>query len=693
MLTLAQQGAAVSAGRTASTWKSLTSRWFDELFSARASGHRAQRLTHHAQPGKEFMVRKTRPTRTLRKSPDLDQLRRQAKELLAAFVAGEAEAIAEVNAHYHDVDAAAFALHDAQLVLARSYGFDSWPKLKAYVDGVSVQRLVEAVRAGDLTQVGAVLTARPELVNMEMAENDEHRALHFAVFARAPEMVRLLMEHGADARRGIYPHRDATSPLTLATERGYTDIVAVIEEQEQRRRETRSGPNAPVTAVQDELSEAIARGDETRALAILEREPALIHACDRRGWTPLHMAAAALNQRLVTWLLDHGADVNRRGPEDRTPLDLADGTGWRKAGGLEKYPAVAGQLRARGAGLTARSAVALSEADWLRAHHGQGTLVNRIDGPGGLLSVAVRHDRPEMLKLLLDLGFDPDERTRLADLEEVVSSWGMPLHHCAGLGKHAMAEMLLERGADPNGQVYASGSVMYSALAAGDEAMVKLLERHSGFADAATVGHLRLTDQARQMLADEAAGRLREGAFLNVNGTLAQELLWAGLRGGDPEIVRMALERVDWPRDHPDWFGKLWSPLPGYRPRSAADHALYLECFRLVLERCDPNVRHPRIGRTVLHDVAASDEAVSPEEAVAFATLLLDAGARVDERDDLLRSTPLGWACRWGRLELVKLLIERGSDAAEADAEPWATPRAWAEKMRRDDVLTVLGSV
>ena len=75
---------------------------------------------------------------------------------------------------------------------------------------------------------------------------------------------------------------------------------------------------------------------------------------------------------------------------------------------------------------------------------------------------------------------------------------------------------------------------------------------------------------------------------------------------------------------------------------------------------------------------------------MAFATLLLDAGAQVDARDDLLRSTPLGWACRWGRLELVKLLIERGADAAEADAEPWATPKAWAAKMRRDDVLAVL---
>ncbi len=93
-----------------------------------------------------------------------------------------------------------------------------------------------------------MLTARPELVNMEMAENDEHCALHFAVLARAPEMVRLLMEFGADARRGIYPHRDATSPLTIATERGYTDIAAVIEEQEHaaaRDRAVQTRPSRP----------------------------------------------------------------------------------------------------------------------------------------------------------------------------------------------------------------------------------------------------------------------------------------------------------------------------------------------------------------------------------------------------------------------------------------------------------------
>jgi hypothetical protein len=53
-------------------------------------------------------------------------------------------------------------------------------------------------------------------------------------------------------------------------------------------------------------------------------------------------------------------------------------------------------------------------------------------------------------------------------------------------------------------------------------------------------------------------------------------------------------------------------------------------------------------------------------------------------------STPLGWACRWGQVEMVKLLLARGADLVEADVEPWAIPRAWAEKMGRPEILGLL---
>src|SRR5580704_15025318 len=221
------------------------------------------------------------PTRKLRQRPNLDQLKRQAKELLRAFVAHESDAVAEVNTHYRDADETKFALHDAQLVLARSYGFDSWPKLKAYVDGATVKLLVDAVCAGDVNKVRAMLRARPELVHMHMAGNDERRALHYAVLNRAPEMVRVLMEHGADARKGIYPHRDATSALTIASERGYDEIVTIIQEYEDLRHERLGGVQGYIPGesqgkakaasrtrplpASDELSEAIARCDDPQA--------------------------------------------------------------------------------------------------------------------------------------------------------------------------------------------------------------------------------------------------------------------------------------------------------------------------------------------------------------------------------------------------------------------------------------------
>src|SRR5207244_5937864 len=117
-------------------------------------------------------------------------------------------------------------------------------RLKAHVDGVTVKRLVGAVRAGDLIQVRALLKVRPELAHMSL---DNLQVLHYAVLNRLPEMVRVLMQHGANAREGVYPHREATSALTIATDRGYDEIAGIIKEEEQRRRERKSGlVGAPV---------------------------------------------------------------------------------------------------------------------------------------------------------------------------------------------------------------------------------------------------------------------------------------------------------------------------------------------------------------------------------------------------------------------------------------------------------------
>jgi len=134
----------------------------------------------------------------------------------------------------------------------------------------------------------------------------------------------------------------------------------------------------------------------------------------------------------------------------------------------------------------------------------------------------------------------------------------------------------------------------------------------------------------------------------------------------------------------------FWNHIPWlYAGNPELDRSTYITCFRLILERCDPNL----IGgfnRTILHEVAAMGDHVTEEEGAPFAAALLDAGARMDVRDDLLKSTPLGWACRWGRIQVVKLLLEHGADPVDADAEPWAIPRAWADKMGHGEVVALL---
>ncbi|MGH9595029.1 MAG: ankyrin repeat domain-containing protein, partial [Bryobacteraceae bacterium] len=94
-------------------------------------------------------------------------------------------------------------------------------------------------------------------------------------------------------------------------------------------------------------------------------------------------------------------------------------------------------------------------------------------------------------------------------------------------------------------------------------------------------------------------------------------------------------------------------------------------------------------GATTLHFTAARDGLDGASRA-RFAAILLDHGARLDLRDDLLKSTPLGWACRWGRLEMAELLIARGALVEEPEAEPWATPSAWARKVNHSQILSLL---
>jgi len=95
--------------------------------------------------------------------PDLDQLRRQAKDLLRATRRGEPPALADLKEHHPNPPAPeGVKLADAQLVLARSYGNASWPRL------VLACKLIDAIWRDDSGEVRALVTRNPRLLS-EMA--------------------------------------------------------------------------------------------------------------------------------------------------------------------------------------------------------------------------------------------------------------------------------------------------------------------------------------------------------------------------------------------------------------------------------------------------------------------------------------------------------------------------------------------
>jgi ankyrin repeat protein len=619
------------------------------------------------------------PTRAMRENPDLDQLKRQAKELLEAYRASSPEALAEVTAYHRTATPETFALHDAQFVLARSHGFESWPKLKAAVDGVTAARLHEAVESGDLRIARELLTRRPEIVDLGRGEM---RAVHMAVLKRDLPMTRLLLEFGADPDGGIWPKRDATSPYILARERGYDEIAGVLRAAREKR--GARGPNGPTEAVR-QWQQAFQSGSEEAIVAVFERHPELTEMCPADGRTMLHQAAGMGAARWLKWLLDRGADVsgdvNRDSHQGWTPLDYAaTGRGGDWIFDNQKFERAAALLLEHGAQLSPISAAALGRWDYLEKRSKQD-----LEGKG-VLEAAVKGNHSEVLRRLLDLGLDPDERTQVGHIAEQNWSAGGPLFQAVVLNRIEMARILLERGADPNVHVWASGSPTYRAYDGRHPEMIALLEQYGGWIDPGSAGYARQTEIARKMLAGEIDPHFEPDE--TYGRTVAEQLLWGGASALCAEIVGMALEQVDWTRDDPRWFWKLWRPLPGHEDYNVQQQAECCECFKLILARCGPHHRATDYGQTMLHETVSRDHGVG----VQLATILLDAGGRLDIRDDLLKSTPLGWACRWGRVEMVKLFLARGADPFERDAEPWATPRAWAEKMHRPEILELLSS-
>lgn len=134
--------------------------------------------------------------RSLPLRPNLDWLKKYARQRL-----GELR-VANPSAR----------LHEAQLAVAREFGFASWRKLKAHVDAAThaaapqipaimdasvAERIFAAIRADDPDQWTTLLDAEPGVIHHRLPNGQT--ALHAAAQQEATNAVAILLDRGADA--------------------------------------------------------------------------------------------------------------------------------------------------------------------------------------------------------------------------------------------------------------------------------------------------------------------------------------------------------------------------------------------------------------------------------------------------------------------------------------------------------------
>ncbi|HEU4426054.1 MAG TPA: ankyrin repeat domain-containing protein [Pilimelia sp.] len=162
------------------------------------------------------------PARPLPSNPNLENLRRQAKTLQRLVRAGDGDAESLLREFRPDVDRSAFRRSDAQLVIARRYGFASWRRLVEHVEFVNqhtraphrVSAVPPADRADEFLRLVCVTYGGDDLARQArgrelLAEHPDltSGSIHAAAAAGDVAAARALLDDDpALARREGGPH-------------------------------------------------------------------------------------------------------------------------------------------------------------------------------------------------------------------------------------------------------------------------------------------------------------------------------------------------------------------------------------------------------------------------------------------------------------------------------------------------------
>jgi ankyrin repeat protein len=200
-----------------------------------------------------------------------------------------------------------------------------------------VQKLIDAVKAGDIEAVKRMLRDNPQLANARTEAGDSpilqavyhaHTQLAELLLKKAPELnifeasavgdakrIRELLE--ADAIQvNSYAH-DGWTPLHLASFFGRQEAALVLLENgaDLHALSKNETCNTPLHA-------AVAKGNAD-LVKLLLAAGADANAKTGNGWTPLHHAAFTGNQEITRILLAQRPDANAKNDKGQTALMIA----------------------------------------------------------------------------------------------------------------------------------------------------------------------------------------------------------------------------------------------------------------------------------------------------------------------------------------------------------------------------------
>ena len=264
-----------------------------------------------------------------------------------------------------------------------------------------------------------------------------------------------------------------------------------------------------------------------------------------------------------------------------------------------------------------------------------------------------------------------------------------PLHYAVKGGRVGMVKLLLAAGANPlaegwSGRPLGDDTPLARARDREQSEIVQLLEDAAAKPLPDVPPRVEATPDARGQLevAMSQCGHRgdTEGALrlLDEHPDLAYAGLYEAVHQGHTKLARLLLERGADPTKPwrwACWFTPLMHSLRYPRPN--------YEMASMLMEHGVTADDANGMGMTTLHILVGLGT-------TGAAAWLLDRGADINRRDHEFDSTPLAWAARVGRPEMVELLLSRGALRTLPDDEPWSTPIAWARRRGHTQILGML---